>query len=173
MVRDFYREGWALSLVVHVGLAVAVIIGLPHLRRPLPDIPDVVPVEFVSIDDVVRAPLEEAQDAPAIEEPPPEAAPQPQPQTAASVPLPDTPPPEPQAKPQAPAPRLQVTPRNKPKPPPRFDAARVAELIDRSIKSEPPPPAPAAEKTEETVPAPQRSALAARIATATLEAAIR
>ncbi len=176
MVRDFYREGWIFSLAVHVGLAVAVIVGLPQLRRPLPDIPEVIPVEFVTIDDVVRAPVEKPEPAPepqAVAEP--VETPPPRPQAADAVPLPDARPPEPQTKPPPPRPRLHVAPRSKPKPPSRFDAARVAALLDRSIKTASPAPADTAEteKPKRTTPAPRQSALAARIATATLAAAIR
>ncbi len=176
MVRDFYREGWIFSLTVHVGLAVAIIVGLPHFRRPLPDIPEVIPVEFVTIDDVVRAPQKEAEPAPepqavrtAVE-----AAPTPKAQ-AQAVPLPDARPPRPQSKPPAPGPRLHVAPRSKPKPPSRFDPARVAALLDRSIKKTTPAPAARPEEKPKKAAAPARrqSALAARIATATLAAAIR
>ncbi len=177
MVRDFYREGWIFSLAVHVGLAVALIVGLPQLRRPRPEIPEVIPVEFVTIDDVVRTPVKEPEptsEAPAVEKVV-EAAPPPRPQAEAAVPMPDARPPEPQSKPPAPRPRLQVTPRSKPKPPARFDPGRVAALLDRSIRTAAPEPAatPEEKPEKEAAPTPRQSALAARIATATLAAAIR
>lgn len=163
--------------VVIAGLAIA---GLPHLSRPAPEMPEVIPVEFVAIGEENTV-VEPAPEETAPPEPEPAATRQ-APSQADAVPLPDDKPapPEPEApapdpKPAPPQPRPDVTPRSKPKPPSRFDASRVAALIDRSLE-EAPAPAETAEdrekRLEEAVER-QQPSLQDRIATATLQAAIR
>lgn len=179
-MKQFYGEGAAFSAAIHIGIAAFAVFGLPHIAREIPDIPDIVPVEFVEIASETRS------DKPAPEpepEPEPEPAPQiapeapaPAPEIAEAVPLPEAKPeparPEPEPEPTPPKPRIEVAPRAKPAPPSRFDASRVAALIDRSIKEEAPAPVAKPEEPAEEA-APQPSALSARIATATLQAAIR
>lgn len=186
MVKKYFGEGLVLSAAVHLGLAVLALFGLPHLSRPTPEVPDIVPVDFIEIADVTRT-----------DKPPPEPQPEPQPepeptlarseaappqQVAEAVPLPaeDKPAPPETAKtsepePAPPKPRITVEPRSKPRPPSRFDASRVTALIDRSIKEEARVQQPRTEtppeQTDKTVQ--PQTALSDRIATATLQAAIR
>ena len=83
--------------------------------------------------------------------------------------------PEPKARPK---PRVIPTtaPRSKPRPPSRFDASKVAALIDKSIKEDAPPPQETVEKKEDelekAVERVQPNSVQARIATATLAQAM-
>ena len=190
-VKRFYGEGLALSALVHLGLLAVIVFGLPRFSRPPPDMTDIVPVSFVEIADVTRtdAPQPEPQPAPAPE-PEPEQAfaanePTPAPAPVDAVPLPQEKPeperepeakPAPVAKPAPPRARIDVAPRAKPRPPSRFDASKVAALIDRSIKEEAPPPQPQKEDVAAKKEAERQksiTALSDRVATATLQAAIR
>lgn len=188
MVKKYFGEGLVLSGAVHLGLVAVALFGLPHMSRPTPEVPDVVPVDFIEIADVTRT-----------DKPPPEKQPEPEPepeptlaksesvpeqQVAEAVPLPaeekpkppeKTKAPEPEPKPAPPKPRITVEPRSKPRPPSRFDASRVTALIDRSIKEETHNQQPSDEKPEEKSErkAQPQTALSDRIATATLQAAIR
>jgi len=192
--RD-YRNGLLLSALVHVGVVVAAVTGLPALTRPPPEQAEVIPVEFVTIAERART----TEPAPPAPEPEPESEPVPQlapaetpPQIAAEVPPPPedkpappepepAPEPEPEPEPEAEStPRLQVMPRAKPSPPTRFDPSRLAALIDRSIEEETPQPDAREESDEpppETEETPeerrQQAALADRFAAVTLKALIR
>ncbi|GAK32695.1 ribonucleases G and E [alpha proteobacterium Q-1] len=194
-MKKFYGEGLALSALVHLGLLAVIVFGLPRFSRPPPDMAEIVPVSFVEIADVTRT------DAPQPEpEPEPEPAPEPEPEQAYAanepapapapadaVPLPQEKPapeqepkpeikPAPEPKPTPPRARIDVAPRAKPRPPSRFDASKVAALIDRSIKEEAPPPQPQKDDAETQKEAERQksiTALSDRVATATLQAAIR
>ncbi|GEQ99116.1 hypothetical protein JCM17844_27530 [Iodidimonas gelatinilytica] len=186
-VKRFYREGLALSAAVHLGLLAVGYFGLPHLSRPEPDMPDIVPVSFVEISDVTRSNEPQSEPEPQPDPEPEDLYARDEPQqidmAELDVPLPEDKPappekkpdPAPEAKPEPVKPRLTVAPRTKPRPPSRFDSSKVAALIDRSIKEERPQSVPdPVEKTEEKdTETPQPSAFADRIATATLQAAIR
>jgi len=186
-----YRAGLVLSAAVHVGVVVAALVGLPSLTRDSPDLPEVVPVDFVVIAEEARTTEPQPQSQP---EPTPEperqvAQVEPKPAPAPeAVPLPaerpeaPTPPPEPEPKPEPdpePQARIVVTPRAKPRPPSRFHANRLAALIDRSIEETAPTPSePADEEAEpqqtDKPDEPQRrqAALTDRFATTTLRALI-
>ncbi|GAB4573751.1 MAG: hypothetical protein Tsb008_09000 [Rhodothalassiaceae bacterium] len=178
-VRTYDREGWALSIAMHATLAAAILIGLPHLGRDLPDIPDLIPVDFVMIDERTTTDRHEEPE-PAAAKPEPltarEEAPPPV-ASAEAVPLPDSPAPKqpvakPEPKPAPPAPVLRVAPRVKPKPPVRFDERSLASLIDKSAKKLT-PPAPKTEAEEKPKEAARPTPLSASIVTATLQEAIR
>ncbi len=174
--RHWTFLGGGLSLVVHLLLAALLLAGLPWKSTHQPLDETVVPVEFV-----------EFAPAPTVErrkpETPPQAPPAPHP-AAAAMPIAERSEagaiPPPGARPQhakrdraAARPRLMATPRAKPKPPSRFDPARVAALIDRAKKA--PPQAatakPDSKMTEKAAKTPS-SALADRIARASLQAAL-
>jgi len=188
-----YRTALLLSAAVHIGVAVVGIMGLPALTREAPEMPEVVPVDFVVIADEART-----TEPPPEPEPQPESEPEPEPeqQLAQAEPTPSPAPeavPLPTEKPEAPAPepapeseaqpepraRIDVTPRAKPRPPSRFDAQRLAALIDRSI-DESRPASPQTEENENATEEPEespkeqrrRAALTDRFATTTLRALI-
>lgn len=188
-----YRAGLLLSAAVHAGVVVAALVGLPALTRDAPDMPDVVPVDFVVIAEETRTtepppepePAPEADPEPELEQqvaqaqpepaPAPEAVPLPAEKPAPPAPEPE-PDPEPKPEPRA---RLDVTPRAKPRPPSRFNADRLAALIDRSVEESSPAPPEAVQEDTETskAEAPEESqrrqaALTDRFATTTLRALI-
>jgi len=186
-VKDYTREALAASIVAHAAVVVLAVSGLPMLGRDRPDAPQVIPVEFVEIARESRSeepvPVREPEPEPAPEEPEPKPEPEPEPAPEEAAPLPEeknAPPPDaaptPEPKPEPEREPVRVTPRAKPKPPSRFDANRLAALIDRSIKEDSarqeqtPPEQTATDKTD----APQQqAALSGRIATASLQAIIR
>ncbi len=145
------QTGWLLSGALHVGVAVAALVGLPKLARQMPEPPPPIAIEFVQIAEQTRV---VAPEAPADE--PQEAQSKPQPNYAAAEaapaveedaapllekakPVEVTPEPKPQPKPQVSENRQlanRVTPRAKPRAPSRLKSNRIAALIDRSIKEE-------------------------------------
>ena len=183
-----YRIGLILSAGVHVAVAVAASIGLPALTRDVPSPPDVIAVDFVRIDDVTRVVEPEPEPEPPQPEPeqkqaaaPPPSAPEPAAAPPDAVPLPaDKPEPvkkvDPKPRPER-AVAKSVTPRSKPRPPSRLDLAQLeSALLDKANKkpASPTPVEPDREKTlEDAVKRSQQTSLQARIATATLQAAIQ
>ncbi len=177
------RTGLIFSAVFHVVVAGVAVVGIPSLAREPPQLAQPIPIDVV-ISDRLRvtepapAPQEEKKTAP---EPSPAvrtaAAPAPR---RAAVPPPEAVPQKPALKKirQKPEPRLipQVTPKAKPKPPSQLDAGRLAALIDKSKKEQAAAKVEAREdpeKLEEVVRRATLDARRARIATATLVAAIR
>jgi len=192
------RIGLILSGAVHGAILIAGAVGLPALTRDAPEPPETIPVEYVTIAE--EATTTEPEPEP---QPQPEPEPEPEPQLARNeaappqelaetVPLPedkpDAPEPEPEPEPEPdpepepeaepePRPRVDAAPRQKPTPPSRFDASKVAALIDRSIEEEETPAAEPEEDEplEEIEPDERRqqTALADRLAATTLKALIR
>ncbi|MFC3052955.1 hypothetical protein [Kordiimonas pumila] len=145
--------GWILSALLHVGVVLVALLGLPELSRPRPTPPPPIAIEFVQIADQTRqtAPEEVVEQKPQEEEPEKnyaaaEQAPAP---VAEAVPLPDKTPPKKEVAPE-PKPKLQpkpeisearklasnVVPRTKPKAPSRLKISRISSLIDKSIEEE-------------------------------------
>lgn len=176
------RVGLIFSAVLHVVVAAAAVTGIPSMRRDLPQLPQPIPIDVVIADefrvtDPAPPPSEKQETAPAPAKPQPAAAP-PEPRRDA-VPPPDAVPektvtPEPRPKPAPPTPR--VVPKSKPKPPSQLDPGRLAALIDKSKKEQASPEVESQEDPEKLEEAVRRAALEAqraRVATATLAAAIR
>lgn len=177
------RIGLIFSAVFHVVIAGVAVVGIPSLARERPQMAQPIPIDVVISDrfritEPAPAPQEEKKTAP---EPSPSlrAAAAPSPRRAA-VPPPEAVPQKPAPKKirQKPQPRLipRVTPKAKPKPPSSLDAGRLAALIDKSKKAQAAAKVEAREepeKLEEVVRRASLDARRARIATATLVAAIR
>lgn len=164
------QTGWMFSGALHVGVAVAALVGLPQLARDMPAPPPPISIEFVQIAEQTRvvapkAPEQQQQQAP--EKPQPNyaaaEAPEPAPQDAAPLlekakPVKTAPVPKPKPRPQVSETRKlanRVTPRAKPKPPSRFKSAKIAALIDRSIKEEQEQAQKVEEPKKEAVKAPE------------------
>jgi len=145
------QTGWLFSGALHVGVAVAALVGLPQLARDLPAPPPPINIEFVQIAEQTRvvapkAPEEQQQQAPEKPQPNYAAAEVSEPALEDAAPLLEKAKPVEAAPVHKPKPRPQVsetrklanrvTPRAKPKPPSRLKIKRIAALIDRSIKEE-------------------------------------
>ena len=147
------RTGLGLSLVLHVAVVTVAVAGLPHLLVPPAPLPEIIPVELVTLAEETRlAPAraeEQPEDAEAKPAPRTEAAPLPE--TAEAVPLPG-------ARPKAKAPKAisAPLPRVRPKPPPRnrFEVTRIAALLDKRRQERPraPAPLPEAAKSKQAGP---------------------
>ncbi|MCH8862288.1 MAG: hypothetical protein IID51_07235 [Proteobacteria bacterium] len=181
---DDLRLGFIFSAVFHVTLVAVGIVGIPALKRDLAPLPEAIPVELVTVDDInrIRAaarraklqpkPQRTAEAPPAATRQAPDAAPD-------AVPLPDAKPAKkPQIKPRT-KPKIMPTAalRSKPKPPSSLDTGRLAALIDKSIReTEAAPRAPEKDnrkRLEEAVRSSQLASLGARRSTATLEAMVQ
>lgn len=177
------RIGLIFSAVFHVVIAGVAVVGIPSLARELPQLPQPIPIDVVISDrfrvtEPAPAPQEEKKTAP---EPSPSlratAAPAPR---RTAVPPPEAVPQKAALKEirQKPAPRLipRVSPKAKPNPPSQLDAGRLAALIDKSKKEQAAAKVEARDETEKLEEVVRRASLdgrRARIATATLVAAIR
>ena len=144
--------GWSLSILLHVGVAVAAYVGLPYLTRPEIAPPPPISIEFVAIAAKTQqaAPKEVVEQEATEEKPQPKyaAAEQPVELVEDAVPLPakaapkeaaPAPKPKPKPKPQLSKTRKlaqSIRPRGKPKAPSRLKSTRIAALIDKSIKEE-------------------------------------
>lgn len=146
-ISDRMPGGITLSAVLHVGLIVLILVGLPNLFHPPPPVDEPIAVELVTMGPVTRAtapnpnmPVPEAKPEPPkplppapipppkpappqeSSQPPPSSAappPTPQPPTPEEKPTPTPPPPPPKAEVQAPLPPPPPPkpPEEKPKPP--------------------------------------------------------
>ena len=171
------NSGLVFSFTVHLVVAAVAIMGLPAIKRDFNSYHDIIPVEFVTIDDVTRS-IAQPQPQPEAETPQEQ-----QRQVTESV--------APQAVPtledansrtaieetmEPSRPRPDVAPRSKPRPPSALDTSRIAALIDRS-KQQQAASAPVIEdnsqKIEDAVERMQMSQMEARRATITLQALIR
>jgi hypothetical protein len=133
--------------------------GIPFFEQDRPDV-SVIPVEIIPEAQLAEVTTQKPDDKPEPEEKPTEDVPPPQPKPAPPPPPPPpaetedaVPPleevkPEPKPKPEVkpepkPEPRVtqNITPRTKPKAPSRFDASRVAALLDKKEQPEPTPQA--------------------------------
>ncbi len=151
MAIRFEQTGWVFSGVLHLGVAVAALVGLPRLARDMPAPPPPINIEFVRIAEetrVVAPKAPEVQQAQVAEKPQPNyaAAEAVEPVADDAAPLLEkakpvkvAPTPKPKPRPQVSENRKlanRVAPRAKPKPPSRLKIKRIAALIDRSIKEE-------------------------------------
>lgn len=150
-VMKIEQTGWLLSGALHVGIAVAALVGLPKLAREMPEPPPPIAIEFVQIAEKTRV---VAPEAPAKEPEQVQSKPQPTLAAAEAAPAVDeqavptldkvkpaeaTPEPKPKPKPQVSENRQlanRVTPRAKPKPPSRLKVKRITALLDKSIKEQ-------------------------------------
>jgi outer membrane biosynthesis protein TonB len=132
------RIGIICSSLLHIAAALIFIFGLPHMAdRESPE-PDVIPVDIVNIADLTvnENPKEEVQKPAPEPQPSTAAAATPPEQEAEAVPLPDVKA-EVEKKPELkkPKPRTpKATLMLKPTPPSRFDANRLALLIDKKLE---------------------------------------
>jgi hypothetical protein len=165
------RRPFAYSLVLHLVIVVAAILGLPSLKQPLVKEEEPVVVDLVTVSDKANPPPA-AQLAPQLESAKPNEAPSPRPQPA--QPQPEPKPEPPQAKPEAPADRPEQppfaarpepspprpTPEPAPRPEPKAEP-RPAPAKAEALKPERPEPKPESkpepkpEKAEAT-PAPHK-----------------
>jgi hypothetical protein len=177
------RIGLIFSAVFHVVIAGVAVLGIPSLARELPQLPQPIPIDVVIADEIrvtdpAPIPQEEKKTAPAPA-PSRAAAAAPSPRRE-SVPRPEATPKktaikaiEPKTKPRV-IPR--VTPKAKPNPPSKLDAGRLAALIDKSKKEQAAAKIETKQDPDKLEEAVRRAALdvrRARIATATLVAAVR
>lgn len=176
------RIGIIGSTILHLAVILIFIFGLPHLADKDKPEPDIIPVDIVNIADqtVNEKPKEEEEQKP---------APQPEPQPTAAAPAPTPPAPaadapplpdikaEVEKKPEPPKPKPttpKASPMLKPTPPSRFDANKLALLIDKKLDK----PADISKlqvKTDKSTESkqPVRSALERAQLSASLQAAIR
>jgi TolA protein len=151
------RRPFAYSLILHLVIVVAAILGLPSLKQPPVKEDEPVIVDLVTASDKANPPPV-AQLAPKLESPKPTEAPVPRPQPA--QPQPEPKPEPPQAKPEAPAdradePMLAARPEPAPRPEPKTEPrpAPVEAEAPKPERSEP-KPEPKPEKAA-TKPAPK------------------
>jgi outer membrane biosynthesis protein TonB len=185
------RTGIVFSALLHVVAFALGYLAWPALRREMdaPD-PQILEVELVSIDSVNRVPAELVREEPSPPTPEPKPEPEPQPQpppepapvklAEASLPPPLEPPPvekpalkPPQKEALKPAPKPIAQPKAKPKPPQRFDADRVAALIDKSLKAQAQSQPAQQDKLAAAVRASQPASLDGKRLTATLAAVLK
>lgn len=177
------RYGIIGSTVFHIAAILFMVFGLPRLEDDVDIQPDVIPMEIVNIaDETVNKPTEEPAAEPtpepvavaaAAEPPPPVEDAAPPPPDEAAIPQKK---PEPK-KEEKPAPKTpNAAPMRKPKPPSRFDATKLALLIDKKLEQDAPQAkskdSKKPQKPAESKPS-QRSTLERTQMTASLQAAIR
>jgi hypothetical protein len=158
------RYGAAISALLHVGILILVVVGLPGLLQS--DRPEIVPisVEVVSIEELSKKPEKKTPPKPKAKKPPPK---KPEPPKAAKKPPPPpapvpTPPealkipePEPVPKPKPPVAKAEPVPKPKPKvkpkPPKKVEqkvAAKSPPVPRPKQKPKPPAPKPTAPKPD-------------------------
>ena len=174
------------SILFHAGIVYVAVVGLPQLRRDAPEMPEVISIEFVEIDDVNRPVLKQVYKKPEPKEPEPrmeeqkvaEAEPV-KANDANAVPLPEKVKPKPKKVKPKPKRRSspRISPRLKPKPPSTLNSSRLAALIDRSKKKTAEPiikakADPIKKENEKEAPA-VMTAMETRRATATITTALQ
>ncbi|MCK5041729.1 MAG: hypothetical protein KAR62_05520 [Sphingomonadales bacterium] len=179
-----FMSGFNMSLVYSVAFHVAVvaisIVGFPLLKRDFNVMPDIIPVEFVTIDDVTRSIAEPQEPTPQSDaEPEQQVQPDVADVTPQAVPTLDAAISQTEVEETeeviTPRPRPDVAPQSKPRPPSALDTSRIAALIDRSKQQQAataPTPVDNTEKIEDAIARSQMSQLEARRATITLQALI-
>ena len=146
------RYGAIFSGLLHVGILLIVIIGLPGILRSDRQVVVPISVEIVSVEELSKQPENKTPPKPVAKKPPPE---KPSPPKAAEKPPPPppTPPPAPKApevKPEPAPPKPEVKPEPVPKPEPKPEAAPVPKP-----KAKPAPPKePETQVAAKTPPAP-------------------
>lgn len=159
------RSGVAISALLHVGILILVVVGLPGLLQS--ERAEIVPisVEVVSLEELTKKPEKKTPPKPKAKKPPPKKpepkvakrppppppAPAPKPPETLKIPEPEPLPPEPKPKPKPPAPKAEPVPKPKPKPkpkakpkPPKKAETQVAARTKPAPrpKRKPKPPAP-------------------------------
>lgn len=159
------RYGAAISALLHAGILVLVIVGLPGLLQS--ERAEIVPisVEVVSLEELSKKPEKKTPPKPKAKKPPPKKpepkvakrppppppAPTPTPPETLKIPEPEPLPPEPKPKPKPPEPKAEPVPKPKPKPkpkakpkPPKKAETKVAARTKPAPrpKRKPKPPAP-------------------------------
>lgn len=189
------RRALIISAVFHIAIIVVALTGLPMFERDQQPTRETIPVTLVPIAEKTNLPK---NIAPPAELPPPATKPQPSPPPAPTPPEPpaaaEPPPPEPKKAdavaplkpkepvPEKPAPAQTATPetpvkpgpapRVKPKRPPKFDANRIAALLDKSREQTPAPQQTDETDTDETPhePTPRSSTLATPLTLSEIDA---
>lgn len=188
------RRALIISAVFHIAIIAVALIGLPMFERDWQPTREIIPVTLAPIAEKTNFPQ---KNPPPAELPPPAAKPEPSPPPPAAPappaaakppppapkradavaplkpkePVPEKPAPAETAKAEAPV-KPGPAPRAKPKRPAKFDADRIAALLDKSRKQ-----APARQQVEETgtdetprQPAPQSPSLATPLTLSEIDA---
>lgn len=161
------RYGAAISALLHVGILILVVVGLPGLLQS--ERAEIVPisVEVVSLEELSKKPEKKTPPKPKAKKPPPKKpepkvakrppppppAPTPAPRETLKIPEPEPMPPEAKPKPKPPAPKAEPAPKPKPKPKPKAKpkppkkaetqvAARTKPAPRPKRKPKPPKPKP-------------------------------
>jgi hypothetical protein len=150
------RRPFAYSLILHLGIIVAAVLGLPSLRQPPVKEDEPVIVDLVAVRDKANPPPA-AQPAPKPESPKPTAAPRSQPAQPQAEPQ-SAPP---RAKPEAPAdradqPMLAARPGPSPRAEPKAEP-RPAPVEAKAPKPERPEPKPEPKTASESKPKPEKT----------------
>ena len=145
------KRGWLFSALLHVGVIVAAVLGLPQVFESDALSPSDQPivVSLVEIADETTAPAEEAKPEPELE-PIPEAAPEPEPEPEPEVVVEPEPEPEPVPEPEPevlaaldPEPVIEPEPEPEPAPPPEPVVEPEPEPAPKAPEAKPdPPPTP-------------------------------
>jgi hypothetical protein len=150
------RYGAAISALLHLGILVLVIVGLPGILQS--ERPEIVPisVEVVSLEELSKKPEKKTPPKPKAAKPapkkpdppkvaPPPPAPPPPPPETPKIPEPEPMPPEPAPKPPAPRAEPVPVPKAKPEPPKKAEtrvAVKSPPVPKPKTKPKPPPPKP-------------------------------
>ena len=153
------RYGAIFSGLLHVGILIAVIVGLPGMLRSDRQVVVPVSVEIVSVEDLSKQPEKKTPPRPAAKKPPAEK-PEP-PKTAEKPPPPPTPRPTPppapkvaEAKPEPAPPKPEPKPEVKPEPVPKPEAKPEAPPVPKPKAKPAPPKEPETQVAAKTPPAP-------------------
>lgn len=141
--NDGLRTGMVLSVVLHVAVVVVGVVGLPFLKRDLPEVEEFVMVVNPQIADITAAPPPAPKKAD-VPTPPPAKVDSPIPK-----PEPTPEPPKPEPTPKPPEPKKPEPPKPQPEPPPKPPEPK---------KEEPKPKPPEPPKKEEPKPEPKPEA---------------
>lgn len=146
------RSGAILSAVMHVGLAILIVVGLPFVTKKLAPLPPPVAVEIVNIADITNPPKGKKRAAKAKKPTP--KPPKTRQAVAPKKPQPKPKPPVKKAEKPKPKPKPPVKKVEKPKPKPiPKKEPEIASLPKPKVKKDPPPkPKP---KPKAATPAPQ------------------
>jgi TolA protein len=150
------RRPFVYSLILHLGIIVAAILGLPSLRQPPVKEDEAVIVDLVAVSDKANPPPP-AQLAPKLESPKPTATPRPQPAQPQAEPKPAPP----QTKAEAPADRADQPMRAaRPEPAPRLEPKaepRPVPVASEAPKAERLEPKPEPKREVEPKPKPEKA----------------
>ena len=147
------KSGWFFSVLLHVGVVLAVVLGLPNLFES-DALDEPIVVSLVAIADEAPAPAPDPAPEPearAVPEPPPDEEPAPVPEPVAE---PAPPEPEPVVEPAPPEPEPVVEPAPEPAPEPVAEPAPEPEPIPEPVVEPAPEPEPVPEPVAEPAPGP-------------------